>query len=266
RVHQQQLVHADKMAALGVLVAGVAHEVNNPNGYILLNLPILKAAFDDAAEALDARASAEGELRVAGLPWSRMREEIPRMLDEMAAGGRRIKHIVQDLKDFARREDRPPVHGPVDVNDVARSAVRLLDHAIRKATRRFELDLPAGLPPVKGDAGRIEQVVVNLLLNACQALPGDDRAVRLATRHDAVRGEVVIEVSDEGVGIAQAQIARLTEPFFTTRRESGGTGLGLSVSAGIVKEHGGTLEFRSTLGQGTTARLALPAVRKEAAA
>jgi polar amino acid transport system substrate-binding protein len=266
RVHQQQLVHADKMAALGVLVAGVAHEVNNPNGYILLNLPILKAAFDDAAEALDARASTEGDLRVAGLPWSRMRVEIPQMLDEMAAGGRRIKHIVQDLKDFARREDRAPVHGPVDVNDVARSAVRLLDHAIRKATRRFELDLPAGLPPVKGDAGRIEQVVVNLLLNACQALPGSDRAVRLATSHDAARGEVVIEVIDEGVGIAQAQIARLTEPFFTTRRESGGTGLGLSVSAGIVKEHGGTLEFRSTVGQGTTARLTLPAVRKEAAA
>jgi len=266
RVHQQQLVHADKMAALGVLVAGVAHEINNPNGYILLNLPILKAAFDDAAETLEARARAEGDFRLAGLPWSRMREEIPRMLDEMAAGGRRIKHIVKDLKDFARREDRPPEHGPVDVNDVARSAARLLDHPIRTATARFELDLPAGLPPVKGDAGRIEQVVVNLLLNACQALPSRERGVRLSTRHDVVRGQVVLEVADEGVGIAQEQIARLTEPFFTTRRESGGTGLGLSVSAGIVKEHGGTLEFRSTLGQGTTARLALPAVRKEAAA
>jgi len=266
REHQQQLVQAHKMAALGVLVSGVAHEINNPNGYILLNMPILKAALLDACEALDARRDELGpSFSLAGLPYDRMREELPCMLDEMLAGGRRIKHIVDDLKNFSRREDAPALE-PVDLNAVAAAAVRLVDNSIRKATRRFTVELAQGLPRVRGNAQRIEQVIVNLLLNACQALPDPDRAVRLATRHDAARGEVILEVADEGVGIPPENLSRLTDPFFTTKREAGGTGLGLSVSASIVKEHGGTLQFRSTVGTGTTASLALRAVSSEVAA
>lgn len=262
RRKQQQLVQADKMAALGVLVSGVAHEINNPNGYILLNMPILKAAFQDALDALDAGAARPA---LAGLPYARMREEIPRMLDEMLAGGRRIKHIVSDLKDFARREDAPRME-PVDVNAVARAAARLLDNPLRRATTSFALDLAPDLPPVRGNAQRIEQVLVNLLLNACQALPCATRGIRLATRRGATGSSVVVEIADEGVGIPAEHLPRLTEPFFTTKRDAGGTGLGLSVSAGIVEEHGGTLEFASTVGEGTTATLTLPTAGGEAAA
>jgi polar amino acid transport system substrate-binding protein len=154
----------------------------------------------------------------------------------------------------------------MDVNAVAAVAVRLVDTSIRKATRHFTVELAEDLPRVRGNPQRIEQVIVNLLLNACQALPDPDRSVRLATRHDAARGEVMVEVTDQGVGIPPEDLPRLTDPFFTTKREMGGTGLGLSVSAGIVKEHGGTLEFRSTVGAGTTASLALPAISSEAAA
>jgi polar amino acid transport system substrate-binding protein len=261
RQHQQQLVQADKMAALGVLVSGVAHEINNPNGFILLNMPILKAAFLDALEILDEHRERAGEFTLAGLSYTRMRSEIPQMLDEMLAGGRRIKHIVRDLKDFARREDSPTLE-PVDVNDVVAAAIRLVDNSIRKATARFSTDLAPRLPKVQGNAQRIEQVVVNLLLNACQALPDAGRAIKLATRHDPRREAVVVEVSDEGVGIAPEHLPRLTDPFFTTKRETGGTGLGLSVSAGIVKEHGGSLEFSSTVGAGTTATLVLPRARR----
>ena len=131
---------------------------------------------------------------------------------------------------------------------------------------RFEVDLAPGLPRVRGNAQRIEQVIVNLLLNACEALPDPGRAVRLSTRRDAARRAVVVEMRDEGVGIPPEHLPRLADPFFTTKRESGGTGLGLSVSAGIVKEHGGTLEFRSVPGAGTTASLVLPELREEAAA
>jgi len=266
REHQQQLVQAHKMAALGVLVSGVAHEINNPNGYILLNMPILKAALLDACEALDARREELGpSFSLAGLPYDRMREELPCMLDEMLAGGRRIKHIVDDLKSFARREDAPALE-PVDLNAVAAAAVRLVDNSIRKATRHFTVELAQGLPRVRGNSQRIEQVIVNLLVNACQALPDPDRAVRLATRHDAARGEVILEVTDEGVGIPPENLSRLTDPFFTTKRDTGGTGLGLSVSARTVKEQGGTLQFRSTVGAGTTASLTLPGISSEAAA
>jgi polar amino acid transport system substrate-binding protein len=257
RIHQQQLVQADKMAALGVLVSGVAHEINNPNGYILLNMPILKAAFEDALEALETRGADTAGLTLGGLPWERMREQIPLMLDETLAGGRRIKHIVEDLKDFARREDSPALE-PVDLNEVARAAVRLLGAALRRATHRFELELGEGLPRVRANAQRIEQVVVNLLVNACEALPDPGRRIRLSTRHEPARGQVVLEVVDEGVGIRPEDLARVTDPFFTTKRARGGTGLGLSVSAGIVEAHGGTLELASAPERGTTATLGLP--------
>ena len=259
---QAELVQASKMAALGVLVSGVAHEINNPNGYILLNMPTLKAAFADAVEVLDGRRAELAGLKLAGIPYGRMREELPRMLDEMLEGGRRIKHIVDDLKDFARREDDPRLE-PTDVNEVARASVRLVDAALRKATLRFELALAPDLPRVRGNGRRIEQVVVNLLLNACQALPGPERGVRLATRHDPALRQVILSVEDEGVGIPAEDLPRLADPFFTTKRETGGTGLGLSVSSQIVREHGGTLEFRSAPGAGTTASLALPALEGE---
>jgi signal transduction histidine kinase len=115
-----------------------------------------------------------------------------------------------------------------------------------------------GLPGVRGNAQRIEQVIVNLVLNACQALPDPSRAIRASTRFDPDRSAVLFAVEDEGIGIPPENLPRLTDPFFTTKRDSGGTGLGLSVSASIVKEHGGTLEFRSEPGQGATVTLALP--------
>ena len=118
---------------------------------------------------------------------------------------------------------------------------------------------------MRGNAQRIEQVVVNLLLNACEALPDPERAVRVATEHDRDAGVVRIAVRDEGVGIPPEHLARLTDPFFTTKRDQGGTGLGLSVSAAIVKEHGGTLEFRSPPGAGTTVVLSLPTAAEERA-
>jgi len=264
RLHQQQLVQADKMAALGVLVSGVAHEINNPTGFILLNMPIVKAALLDAMRIVDERREALGpDFHLAGLPYARVREELPHMLDEMLAGGRRIKHIVDDLKNFARREDAPRFEA-VDLNAVARAAVRLVDNTIRKATRHIEMELAPDLPRVRGNAQRIEQVVVNLLLNACQALPDATRGVRVVTQDAPGPGQVVLRVVDEGVGIPPEHLPRLTDPFFTTKRETGGTGLGLSVSAGIVKEHGGRLEFDSQVGRGTIATLTLPAAEVSA--
>jgi len=117
---------------------------------------------------------------------------------------------------------------------------------------------------VSYDDTRIEQVMVNLMLNACQALPDPGRSIRVFTSRESDRDGVLFVVEDECVGIPSEDLSRLTDPFFTTKRERGGTGLGLSVSAGIVKEHGGSLEFRSVPGAGTTAILSLPAIPAEA--
>lgn len=262
RDRQQQLVQADKMAALGVLVSGVAHEINNPTGLILLDLPVLKRAHRDTAAILEERYRETGDFLLGGVPYSEMREEIPRMLDEMLEGAQRIKRIVSDLKDFARRDDAGG-QVPTDVNEVVRTALRLVEPTLRKATNRCRVDLAEDLPPIWGNAQRIEQVVVNLVLNACQALPDPERGISVSTRYNRTTGNAVLVVRDEGIGITPEHLSRLTDPFFTTKRESGGTGLGLSVSAGIVKEHGGRLDFDSTPGSGTTVTLALPTIGKE---
>jgi len=256
RLNQDQLIQADKMVTLGILVAGVAHEVNNPNGLILLNLPILKDVYQDALETLEARYREQGDFPLGGLPYSRMRREIPLMLEDMSAGAGRIKRIVEDLKDYAR-QDSVARREPFDLNSVAQAALRLVETSVRKATHRFAADYGDNLPQVSGNGLRIEQVIVNLLINACQALPSPERGIYLKTSFDQAAGLVRLAVRDEGTGIAPEFMNRLTDPFFTTRREIGGTGLGLSISAGIVQEHGGSLSFDSPPGCGTTATLTL---------
>ncbi|MGB9081210.1 MAG: transporter substrate-binding domain-containing protein, partial [Desulfuromonadaceae bacterium] len=260
KLHQDKLIQADKMASLGILVAGVAHEINNPNGLILLNMPILREVYQDAEEVLEERYRHQGDFTLGGLPYSRMRDEVPHLLGEMQEGANRIKRIVEELKDFARQDTSAAVEA-VDFNAVVQAAVRLVDSSLRSATTRFAAQYAPSLPPIQGNAQRIEQVVVNLILNACQALPDMERGIFLTTFHDQDAGAVVLKLADEGAGIEPEHIPHLTDPFFTTKRESGGTGLGLSVSATIVKEHNGTLEFVSTPGVGTTVTLTIPALR-----
>ncbi len=257
RSNQQQLVQADKMAALGVLVSGVAHEINNPNGLILLNMPILKDVCNDALELLDQNCPEQEAIRLGGLAYSRIRRELPLMLDEMQDGARRIKRIVEDLKEFARQDDAAQME-PLELNHVAQAAVRLVDRSLRTETNRFEGEYTEPLPMLQGNSQRIEQVLVNLLLNACQALTDQNRGIFLRTFIDHATNCVGVLVRDEGCGIAPEHLDRLTDPFFTTKRESGGTGLGLSVSTGIVKEHDGSLLFSSPPGQGSTVTLLLP--------
>ena len=261
RLNQTRLVQADKMKSLGTLVSGVAHEVNNPTGLILLSLPTLQEVWRDAEEVLEERYREQGDFPLGGLPYSRMRDEVPRMLEETLDGARRIKRIVEELKDFARKDDTA-VQTVLDFNGVVKASVRLVERAIRAATTSFEASYTDGLPMVRGNQQRIEQVVVNLIINACQALPDRERGVSLETRCNRESGCVELLVRDEGVGIPAENLASLTDPFFTTKRESGGTGLGLSVSAGIVKEHGGVLTFLSHPGAGTTVTLSLPSAEE----
>ena len=262
RLQQDKLIQADKMTSLGILVSGVAHEINNPNGLILLNMPLLKDVYRDVEESLDARYQQEGDFVIGGLPFSRIRGKVPALLLEMHEGARRIKRIVDDLKDFARRDDAGSME-PMDLNEVVQTAVRLVDNSIRNATSRFEADYADPLPKVRGNIQRIEQVVVNLVLNACQALPDSDKGISVNTYYDKKGNNVVLKIQDEGEGISSEHLPHLTDPFFTTKRETGGTGLGLSVSAAIIKDHGGVLEFDSTPGVGTTVTLALPCTQEK---
>ncbi|MFW5836672.1 MAG: sensor histidine kinase [Desulfovibrionaceae bacterium] len=262
---QRQLRQADKMAALGVLVAGVAHEINNPNGVIMLNTPLLAKAWHSAVPILEEHYRRNGDFLIGGLKYSLMKNEIPGLFSELKDATIRIKSIVNDLKNFARQDSGESAH-LMDINESVQAAMRLVHHKIKKSTRNIVVECAEGLPPVKGSFQKIEQVLINLLINACQALPSPDRGIHVATRHDRDMDVVEVMVRDEGVGMSDEVLQHIQDPFFTTKRDSGGTGLGLAVSAGIVKEHGGTLAYDSAPGQGAAAILRLPAAAADRAA
>ncbi len=256
RLQAEQVARADKLATLGVLVASVAHEVGNPTQAIAHDARFVSEGLPGLFALASDSGAADGTVRVAGMPYAEFRDAATAAAREIEASAARIERMVGDLKDFARGGQAAAPRLPLDANDVVTAVVELAGHFVRGATRRFSVSLGQGLPPVRGDRVQLEQVVLNLLQNACQALPDREHGISVSTRYE---GEVLIEVADRGVGIAPADLARITEPFFTTRRDRGGTGLGLVVAQRIVAEHGGRLLFRSEPGRGTVATVALPA-------
>ncbi len=257
KTHQQQLVQADKMVSLGILVSGVAHEINNPNALIGLNTQVIAEAWTKALPVLEEYYQDHGDFSLGALNYSEMRSHIPKLLDETYEGSVRIKTIVSDLKAFSTK-DVENVFEDVNMNSVVESAVGLVMKHLEKCTVNFSVDYGADVPDAPGVFNRLEQVIVNLLLNACDALQSMEQGIRVATSFDRAGDAVCVEVCDEGSGIDAENIQHVTDPFFTTKRSEGGTGLGLSVSSGIVEDHGGTLTFQSTVGKGTTVVLSLP--------
>lgn len=262
RIQQQQLLQADKMISLGLLVSGVAHEINNPNSIVLLNLPLLTRAWESALPILDDYYKEYGDFSVGGVEYSTMRQEMKRIFTELDESAHRIKQIVVDLKDYARQETSGQM-SPVDITEVVKAGVRLTANSISKATDCFVSRYATDLPPVLGNRQRLIQVVINLIQNSCEAIDNPDLSLTISTRYNREKDGIEISICDEGVGIVPECLNKVTDPFFTTKRSMGGTGLGLSVSAGIVKEHSGVLNFYSELNKGTEVVLILPAMVAE---
>jgi PAS domain S-box-containing protein len=254
---QQQLIQADKMATLGILASGIAHEINNPNNLIMLNHDILASLWEHIVGVLDSHARAHPGFMLGNAPYASVREDLPDFLTGIAEGSIRIKTIVENLKDFARM-DTGHIDQLLEINEVVRRAVFIVNNLIKKSTSTFELQLTAGLPQIIGNMQKLEQVVINLLTNACQALRSSSQTIRIQTLHATQPSGVELRVIDEGCGISAEDLPRIINPFFTTKRDSGGTGLGLSVSYSIIEEHGGSLRFASQLGKGTTVTVTLP--------
>ncbi|GAB6082839.1 hypothetical protein JCM30471_17530 [Desulfuromonas carbonis] len=248
---------ASRLAALGELAAGVAHEINNPNGMILMNLGLLGDFFRDAEPLLEEVWRREGRLSLAGLDFSLLRRELPEAIAEMQKGARKVRSIVEDLKNFARPAQSDQFE-PVSIGEIIEASLRLTASAVKKAGALLVTEIDKELPPVLGSFQRLEQVVINLLLNGCEALPEPGRELTVAGRALKDKGLVQIVVRDQGVGIRKEELPQIFAPFFTTKRDAGGTGLGLSVSDRIVREHGGKLKYDSVPGQGTTVTLTLP--------
>ena len=226
---QRALVHSAKMAAFGQLGAGIAHEVNNPLTGILghTQLAIRRLGPDNPAMA---------------------------SLDLIARETRRCIDIIKNLMRFARQETLQ--FQPVDANEAVGAALSIVDHQLSLHGIRIVRDLGESLPQVSGDINQLQQVLVNLAINAQQAMAGQRGELLVRTR--AVGGQVLIELQDSGPGISPELQKKIFEPFFTTKAAGQGTGLGLSVSYGIIESHGGRIEVRSSLGSGATFVISLP--------
>jgi PAS domain S-box-containing protein len=257
RIIQSKLIQANKMASLGVLVSGIAHEINNPNNFILGNSELVAKAWKDTLPVLREYREENGDFQMGGIPSSLMEGHVTELVSGISEGARRIRDIINNMKMVAR-DEKLVSDASVDVNRVVTLAMTLLSHQIDKHTSRFETLLAEGLPAVRGSRQQLEQVVINLIMNGLQALPDRSKGMRIATLLDG-DGGVAIEVRDEGCGIAPDIAERVLDPFFTTKLDSGGTGLGLSISYSIVKEHQGTLELHSEPGEGTVFTIRLPA-------
>ena len=249
-LRRQKMIQADKMASLGVLVAGVAHEINNPNSFLTLNLPLLRDIWADALHVLDDYQDEHGDFVLGGLEYSELRQQMPLLLQGMVDGSERIKDIVSRLKDYSRQRPEGEREA-TDLNNVVAGAPGYLVRLAPEPTL------------VEADPQRMIQVLINLLVNACEAVPvsGGEITVQVLSRHGEDQAWAGVEVRDNGCGIDPLDLKYIQDPFFTTKREQGGTGLGLSISSAIMHDHGGRLEFSSRPGQGTTVRMLLPMTR-----
>lgn len=254
--NQARLIHANKMTSLGVLVSGIAHEINNPNTFIQGNAVILEKIWQDIMPIITQHSSESGLGTIGGLPFEEVGQVVPRLLRGLKEGSRRISTIVGNLKDYAR-EDKAARHNAFDVNKVVQDGSQILSPFIHRHTDKFQLHTEDRLPLATGNAQQVEQVVINLIMNGLQALPNKSAGLTVETRADPATSTVVITVRDEGEGMSEETLKRITEPFFTTKLDRGGTGLGLSICATIIKEHKGTLKFKSAPGIGTTATVTL---------
>ena len=259
---EEKLIQADKMATLGILVSGVAHEINNPNNYMLLNSNNLQDIWKDLKVVLDKYRDENGAFQVAGMDYLDLREEVSPLITGISEGSERIRKIVESLKDFSRKEPAN-MSAEININSVVEASLTILSNLIKKSSYNFTVHYGASLPQIKGSFQQIEQVLINLISNSCHALESPEKALKVSTSFDRENNVVLIKVQDEGRGISEENLKHIFDPFFTTKRDSGGTGLGLSISYTIIKDHGGDLTMSSREGKGTIAVISLPIVRAD---
>ncbi|GAB7026379.1 sensor histidine kinase [Geotalea toluenoxydans] len=252
-----KLIQTNRMTSLGLLVSSMAHEINNPNSAIRLAAQYLNKAWKDAVPVLEGVAREEGDFSLGGIPLSMAGEEVIRSGENIIRNTGRIEAVIRNLRSYSLGE-RNELRPDMDVNMVINDALAVIRAHGRHGNLEIAVELADDLPLVNGNRHQMEQVIINLLLNAIQAMPGESGTINLITARDGRTEEVLISVRDEGVGILPENQERLYEPFFSTRIDNGGSGLGLYISNFIVTEHQGKLEVLSSPGVGSTFTIRLP--------
>ncbi len=231
-VHQEQLVQSRKIAAVGTLTSGIAHELNNPINNIVLTAESLKEDFSQLGQ-----------------------EEALGLIQDILVQSERASEIVKGLLDFSRSEH--PEFEPLDIAPVVHDTLKLVRNQLTLSGIQVEEELPSGLPPIHGNRKNLQQVFLNLFINAIQAML-DGGILNIKARPSEDGQWLKVEVADTGLGIEPEHLPRIFDPFYTTKQVGRGTGLGLSVTYGIVEKHGGHIEVQSEKGKGSTFTVILP--------
>ncbi|MCF7934789.1 MAG: response regulator [Synergistales bacterium] len=237
----KQLVHADRMSTIGILAAGIAHEINNPTTFISGNLQFLEDCWPTVRETLQQNTETEQD-DTARHQREFILEEFPKVFQGIRKGTKRIRTIVQGLKTYSR--DDYDVYEEVDVNELIEQALELCMNRLKYSVN-LEKDISANIPKIYGNLQQFEQVIVNFVLNAVDAIEDQgEGTIRITTEHDSFG--VSIWIDDSGPGISKKAKEDLFTPFFTTKEPGKGTGLGLSISKNIVEKYGGSIEVSNS--------------------
>jgi signal transduction histidine kinase/ActR/RegA family two-component response regulator len=265
QINEEQLRQKQKMEALGALVAGVAHEINNPINLIMFNVPLLQKIWTDFRPILEQQARKEPSMTYGGLNSQFLSENLDKLLSDMDMATNRVAKIIKDLKNFVRQSSVTE-KGPVQINTAVQNAMRLAKTTLRRSGIEVVMDLKDDLPFIEGNLQAIEQIILNLIINAIEAIDHDHGKIDMTTRLRRDDGRISLQITDNGRGIDPSICDKIYDPFFTSKQAQGGIGMGLSISYSLVKAHQGDIVFNSNVHEGTSFTIFFPTTLKEKAA
>jgi PAS domain S-box-containing protein len=262
KILERQILQNEKLAALGLVTSGIAHEINNPNSFIHFNLPILRRYLEELMPIVDEYAARHPEFEVLHMSYGELREDVFKLIENMEHGSQRISKTIGVLRNFVKKRDSEGMQ-KVDLRQLVDKVVALCHTELRHKVSSFEIVAPEDLPPLISDPDALEQVLLNLLINAIHACDKPNSCVSLKIEHGLPGpDEFILEVTDNGSGIDDTLRERIFDPFFTTKSSNLGTGLGLYICHNHVSSLGGRIEVKSKVGWGTTFRVVLPSTGK----
>lgn len=255
RRREAQLILQDKLKSVDLVTSSISHEINNICNFMVNNLRITLQAWQDVFNLIKEYENDNGEFLLGGISSSEIDKIIPRLVLSIIEGINRISDTIDDFRKYIK-EGLKSEFTIIDINEIIKRVITILNHHIFIHTENFNLALAERLPKIKGNAQKLEQVIINLLMNALQSLPDRKKGVFLST--GLAYGRIYIEIKDEGIGISKDIMPYIFEPFFSTKYSAGGSGLGLYLSKSIIEELGGEIVINSEENRGTQILIYIP--------